>query len=207
MDALFYVRYNGKTKGPFTLPQIRHFVKTNQITPETPILVSGSAEWRRAVDVEGVFIMELANKTKESSQEQKTSEPGPNKPFFSSMLSMNTETTGNNPSSSPVKESEHPKKERTQAIVLAIFLGWCFGVHRFYLGKDSAFQVAVPLVGFVVWFVFFTRFFKEQDSTFAFTVVTILCIMLTFGVMEAFSIADAIKLLLMTDEKFDELYN
>ena len=201
MDALFYVRYNGKAKGPFTFAQLQHFAGTNQITRETPVLIKDQTEWKPAEQIPGIF---------PQVDYQLDGQPDVDNSLESPQETVKQPPTGTAEQTASVPEpakEEKPKKERAQAIVLAIFLGWFFGAHRTYLGKDSAFQVAVPLVGAVVWFVFFLIFIGMESSVLAIAIVTVLCIMFTFGIMEAFSLADAIKLLLMTDEKFDELYN
>ncbi len=43
-DAL-YILYNGKVKGPFTLPQVRHFIKTCQISRDTQIQIGDRTQW------------------------------------------------------------------------------------------------------------------------------------------------------------------
>lgn len=232
----YYVLYNGKAKGPFTLTQIRHFVKTNQINPETPILVSGSSQWRRAVDVDGVFLLDLPNGTNDitpgtndaAAAEQKgdvppapspsSSSPSPqhspsvpsnassspsspddpstaNHTFFPSMLSMNTGTASdsNQPSSS--------KKERKQAIVLALLLGWCCA-HLIYI-EDWDKLLWLLLVPAIVLFV--TAFLSiSMDNN---MLIVSIAVSVVLGLLETFSIFDAVNLILMTDEKFDELYN
>lgn len=204
MDAQFYVRYNGKAKGPFTLAQLQHFASTNQITREMPVLIKDQTEWKPAGQIPGIFTQidyQLDGQPDVEKSLESTPEPAKQEPTGT------TEQTALVPE--PAKE-EKPKKERAQAIVLAIFLGWFFGVHREYLGKGATFQIAVPGGVTVLWimlmFIGGTGAFEAYTGL-AFIIITVFCVMLAFGIMEAFSLADAIKLLLMTDEKFDELYN
>ena len=73
-------------------------------------------------------------------------------------------------------------KSRIKAILLALFLGFVGG-HKFYLGKAGGF------IGFMVLFIVSLNVFKSPILSFI------------------AGIADAIKLINMSDEVFDERYN
>ena len=107
----FYVAYNGKGKGPFTLKQLQHFAKTNQITPETPILVKGSTEWRRAGEIAGLFpkpqfteqVQPLESKPVESTP---AASPEPSREAPLEMPAQESQT----PLEMPSEAMETPKK-------------------------------------------------------------------------------------------------
>lgn len=48
MNPEFYIIYENKVKGPFPLVQVQHFVKTNQITRQTLVLLRGQTVWKMA---------------------------------------------------------------------------------------------------------------------------------------------------------------
>ena len=64
MDPEFYIIYGNKVKGPFSLMQTLHFVKTGQITRETKVLLRGQTEWKNAGSVPELYPPNLEPKAK-----------------------------------------------------------------------------------------------------------------------------------------------
>ena len=54
-EALYYVMYNDKVKGPFTFAQMQHFVLTNQISRTTFVMRKGANSWESAEQIAGLF--------------------------------------------------------------------------------------------------------------------------------------------------------
>ena len=184
--TMFYVEYNGKRKGPFTFKNLQHFVKTNQINEETPVLIDGYTEYVPAKQIPWLFTEEEEEEVKEETHEQPEPKPTTTTPF----------------------KPSRPKKERAEAVVLAIFLGWLLGAHRIYLGDPRMFQILVPIFSFLLWILVFGGMAQNYETrNMSFIIATASCASLAFFLMEMFSLADAVRFLLMTDERFDELYN
>ena len=108
----------------------------------------------------------------------------------------------------PVKNNNpKPKKERKRAIVLAIFLGWFFGVQRIYLERSCDYILSTIIGSGVLLLFFWSVLKKWWGNSWGYIPGLLIGVLIAGCIFEIIALMDAVGLLLMTDEEFDELYN